>query len=153
MRYFKHAPMAFWALFVLALGSLIAVAVYVGKDTTPSITSYNATYSQRDAAFEMMQRISGMYPAVTANNLQAWASETEAIASYNLDLYVENGGDAFDDVGQSWGTIVQYSNDLAAVDTNNSPLVLEKTALLGQAGQNLIVKVDSYTTPMKGVSR
>lgn len=153
MRYFKHAPMAFWAFFVLALGSLIAVALYVGKDTTPSVTSYNPTYSQRDAAFDMMQRLSGMYPAVTANNLQSWAGETESLASYNLELYLENGGSATDEVSQAWSDIAQYSKELTVVDINNSPLVLEKTALLGQAGQNLIVKVDSYTTPLKGVSR
>lgn len=153
MRYFRHAPMAFWAVFVLVLGLIVATAIYVGRDATPNINVYDPTYSQRDAAFSMVQRVSGMYPAVTANNLQEWAAETEYMARQNLNLYIENGGDEFDEVGKAWTSVAESANNLVTVDATNNPLVLEKTAVLGQAAQNLIVKVDSYTTPGKGVSR
>jgi hypothetical protein len=153
MRYFKHAPLAFWAVFVLGLGLLVSVAIYVGKDNAPNINVYDPTYSQRDAAFSMVQRVSGMYPAVTANNLTQWAEETEYMARQNLDLYIENGGEEFDEVGLAWAKVAESAESLGVVDVTNNPLVLEKTAVLGQAAQNLIVKVDSYTTPGKGVSR
>lgn len=153
MRYFRHAPLAFWTVFAILFGGLIATALYVARDNTPEVNVYNPTYSQRDSAFSMMQRISGMYPAVTANNLKEWALETESIALYNLDLYIANGGSEDDAVGTAWNGVAQSSRELSDVDTSNNPLVLEKTASLGQAGQKLIVTVDSYTTPSKGVSR
>ena len=78
MRYLRHAPLAFWVAVTMLLVGISAAAWYAGKDTTVVVTPMANTGETRSDVKAMIERVSGVYPAITTLDLAVWANATAA---------------------------------------------------------------------------
>lgn len=146
MRYLRHAPLALWASVVLVLGAITAAAWYAGHDTTPTVKSYTSPSSERGAALSMLQRVAGVYPSITSDEMAEWATQTSQMAAAGLAGHLRAGGAETDTVALAWIKVRDTAEELSVQDPSDAPSVLEYTARLGQAAQDLVNLVDPYLT-------
>jgi|LauGreSuBDMM15SN_2_FD.fasta_scaffold56964_2 hypothetical protein len=147
MRYFRHAPLTFWVAVTLALTATIAAAWFAGRDTSTAIISRNATIDVRTDVQAMLERVSGVYPAITTLDLGVWAEETAALADAGHSRHIAAGGASDDATGAAWLAVAVEARTLATEGPTDPSAALAGAARLGSATQRLVALSDGLTIP------
>jgi len=142
MRYFRHAPLTFWVTIVLMLTITISAAWFAGRDTGTNITVRYPAYDTRKDALSMLERVSGVYPAITTLDLYTWAKETSILAEAGLANYLASGGLVDDKTGLAWTSVAVEARNLATEGVNDTSAAIVGAARLGSATQILVANVD-----------
>lgn len=138
MRYLRHAPLTFWVATVLLFTAVGFLAMNSGDaKISVNTTSPQSISTGRAQAFALMQRISGAYPALTADSFTTWATGTAEMARNGLaEVKAANG--PTDRLTLGWQSVVSAAEALVGTDPGDTPQIIERVAQLNTAAQTIV---------------
>ena len=147
MKYFRHAPLAFWSAVVLVLAAIAVSALSVKplsvSDVKPFRVGAPSTSDLRGPALSLLERVSGSYSSATAAGFAEWSAATVQTAKDGAASFLLSGGDANSRLGQAWNVAVAAAVELQNTDPSDTPVLIERTARLNGAAQSLVALADS----------
>jgi hypothetical protein len=148
MRYLRHAPLAFWLATVLGFVAVGAYAWQAGStQTIVKVDRLGTPAASRVHAMELMTRVSGAYPSITAGTMTQWATDTADLARRGLSA-AESGQPPNDQLVAAWTAAVAAAEQLAATSVNDRALVIERVAQLGIVAREVVMIANAMRTDL-----
>lgn len=148
MRYLRHAPLAFWLAVVTGF---VAIGVYAWQtgstQTIIKVDRLGTPAASRVHAMELMTRVSGAYPSITAGTMPQWAADTAELARRGLAA-AESGQPRNAQLVSAWNAAVAASEQLAGTSVNDRALVIERVARLGTAARDVVMLANAMRTDL-----
>jgi hypothetical protein len=136
MKYFRHFPLAFWAVVCLLLGGVMAFAQYRVEPIQPTRPAAVQPADERANAMSLITHLSTVHAAAAppATALSVWATETASLAQALADRRAAITDDL---IASAYRDVAASALGLATVDPSNREQILTGILNLGASGTRL----------------
>jgi len=115
MSYFRHAPLAYWAVALIALVALLAIGVNQSSRYSPVLAvPASGSNSAEQAAYELAAEVSGVNVSFMSGDADGWAADFARQVRVADALYQSTSADRSPALDSLWANVVDTAGDLSA---------------------------------------